>query len=154
MAAKPLKVYLDTSIFNFLLTADEDDREITTKALNEIMKIGALYISEVVIREINAAAEPKRSQLTDKISFYSPKLLLIDNETQSLAAKYIAEGVIPEKYADDARHIAIATVYGIEVIVSWNFEHIVKLKTRREVNGINLLSGYREIEICSPEEVF
>ena len=146
--------YLDTSIFNFLLTADEDDREITTKALNEIMKIGALYISEVVIREINAAAEPKRSQLTDKISFYSPKLLLIDNETQSLAAKYIAEGVIPEKYADDARHIAIATVYGIEVIVSWNFEHIVKLKTRREVNGINLLSGYREIEICSPEEVF
>src|SRR3989338_733484 len=96
--------YLDTSIFNFLLTADEDDREITTKALNEIMKIGALYISEVVIREINAAAEPKRSQLTDKISFYSPKLLLIDNETQSLAAKYIAEGVIPEKYADDARH--------------------------------------------------
>ena len=44
-------------------------------------------------------------------------------------------------------------INGLEVIVSWNFEHIVKLKTRVMVNGINRLLGYHEIEICSPEEV-
>jgi len=52
-----------------------------------------------------------------------------------------------------ALHIAMAVINGIEAIISWNFEHIVKLKTRIMVNGINRLLGYHEIEICSPEEV-
>jgi len=48
---------------------------------------------------------------------------------------------------------AIATVHHIDVVVTWNLEHMVKLKTRREVKAINILEGYREIEICTPMEV-
>ena len=84
---------------------------------------------------------------------FNPLLLEIDLETEELAERYIDEGVIPERYRGDALHIAVAVVNGIEVIISWNFEHIVKLKTRVMVNGINRLLGYHEIEICSPEEV-
>lgn len=83
----------------------------------------------------------------------SPLLLEIDNEAEELAERYLREGIIPERYRGDALHIAVAVVNEIEVIISWNFEHIVKLKTRTMVNGANRLLGYSDIEICSPEEV-
>ena len=70
-----------------------------------------------------------------------------------MADRYIKERIIPQGYRSDAIHIAVAVINGIDAIVSWNFEHIVKLKTRVMVNGINRLLGYHEIEICSPEEV-
>ncbi len=80
-------------------------------------------------------------------------LLEVDIEAEELAERYIREGIIPIRYRSDALHIAVAVINGIEAIVSWNFEHIVKLKTRVMVNGVNRLLGYHEIEICSPEEV-
>lgn len=83
----------------------------------------------------------------------NPLLLEVDIETEELAERYIREGIIPIRYRSDALHIAAAVVNGIDVIVSWNFEHIVKLKTRVMVNGVNRLLGYHEVEICSPEEV-
>jgi len=61
--------------------------------------------------------------------------------------------IIPEKYRADALHIAFATFYEMDVLVSYNLRHIVKLKTRRLVNYINLLEGYRNLEIGTPEEV-
>lgn len=61
--------------------------------------------------------------------------------------------MIPAKYEDDAFHIAIATVNNMDAIISWNFKHIVKLKTKKEVAGLNLLMGYKEIDIYSPLEV-
>lgn len=54
---------------------------------------------------------------------------------------------------NDALHLAAAVVHEFDVVISWNFEHLVKLKTRQAVNGLNRLLGYREIEIVSPEEV-
>jgi hypothetical protein len=83
----------------------------------------------------------------------SPFLLELDLEAIELADRYVKEGIIPARYRSDALHIAAAVTNGIDVIVSWNFEHIVKLKTRVMVDGVNKLLGYHEIEICSPEEV-
>ena len=74
-------------------------------------------------------------------------------KAEFLAEKYIDEGVIPVRHRDDALHIAIATVNNFDVIVSWNFEHMVKTKTRREVQGVNTLMGYRFIDIATPTEV-
>lgn len=83
----------------------------------------------------------------------NPFLLEVNIEAEELAERYVKEGIIPQRYRSDALHIAMAVINGIEAIISWNFEHIVKLKTRIMVNGINRLLGYHEIEICSPEEV-
>ena len=91
--------------------------------------------------------------MEDLIRKTNPLLLGIDLETEELAERYIKEGIIPEKYRSDALHIAVSVINGIDVIVSWNFEHIVKFKTRVMVDGVNKLLGYHEIEICSPEEV-
>lgn len=152
---KKQKYYLDTSIFNFILTdKDTARRDITAEVIKRISQESELFISEIVLAEIDRSQEPKRSELANLVKKIAPGILVIDDETETLAIKYIQAGIIPEKYRDDAFHIASAVTNEIDIILSWNFEHIVKLKTRREVNGLNMISGYRLVEICSPEEVY
>ena len=152
---KKIKYYLDTTIFNFVFAEGETEKkDITIKLFRDLPLIAeGIYISDEVIREISRASEPRRSQLEGLLRESSPLLLEIDLESEKMADRYIEEGIIPERYRSDALHIAVAVINGIDAIVSWNFEHIVKLKTRVMVNGINRLHGYHEIEICSPEEV-
>lgn len=152
---KKIKYYLDTTIFNFVFAeSDTEKKEITVKFFKDLtLTADSIYISDEVIREVSRAPEPRKSQLEGLIRDTNPFLLEIDLETEELAERYVREGIIPERYRSDALHIAVAVTNGIDVIVSWNFEHIVKLKTRVMVDGVNKLLGYREIEICSPEEV-
>lgn len=77
----------------------------------------------------------------------------VNEEVEILADEYIKRGIIPVKYGPDAVHIAVATINNLDVVVSWNLEHMVKHKTRVEVMGINTFMGYRGIDICSPREV-
>ena len=63
---------------------------------------------------------------------------------------YVQAGVIPVTHIDDATHIAVASVNRLDAVVSWNYQHMVKLKTKREVNAINLLRGYPLLEIVDP----
>lgn len=74
-------------------------------------------------------------------------------EIENLASLYIKNKIIPQRYEEDAIHIAVAVINDLDVIVSWNFKHIVKVKTKLSVNGINRMEGYKEIEIYSPMEV-
>lgn len=144
-----LKYYFDTSILNFYI-----EGEITTKRMVEkIMKEGEIYISDVVLEEINRCEINKRKRLFDLVNFIQPVLLEITDEVGIVAERYIEEGIIPEKYFNDALHIAIAVVNEIDILVSWNFEHIVKLKTKKVVSGVNRILGYKDIEICFPQEL-
>jgi hypothetical protein len=76
-------------------------------------------------------------------------VLDVNEDIRELALKYIDEGIIPRKCFDDATHIAIATYYNCDCIVSWNFKHIVRAKTIIGANGINKLMGYKGIVIIS-----
>lgn len=152
---KKIKYYLDTTIFNFVFAeGDDEKKDITLKLFKDLPLIAeGVFISDEVIREISRANEPRKSQLEGLVRKANPLLLEVDIEVEELAERYIKEGIIPLRYRSDALHIAVAVINGIKAIVSWNFEHIVKLKTRVMVNGVNRLLGYHEIEICSPEEV-
>lgn len=152
---KKLQLYLDTSIFNFVIAQDApQEREITLKLFEEIRKGEyEVFISSVVVAEINRAPIETASRLRKLIQEINPEELFIDDTVHALAKKYLEQGIIPLKYEDDALHIAVASVNDLDVIVSWNFKHIVKMKTKREVTGINALMGYKEIEIYSPLEV-
>ena len=81
------------------------------------------------------------------------EVLTFDEEAYDLAQEYVRRGVFPEEYTSDANHVAIAVVNGISYFASWNFRHLVKVNTRREVNLINALSGYGQIEIIAPPEL-
>ena len=63
------------------------------------------------------------------------------------------QNIVPSKFRDDALHIATATVINVDVLVSWNFEHIVNLNRIRQFNSINIIEGYKELEIRTPQEV-
>jgi len=152
---RKIKCYIDTSVLNFFFAEDDiAKRNVTIRFFDQLNTIfDQVYISDEVIREVRASSEPRRSQLEKLIEKTDPILLEINTEVDELANRYVAEGIIPERFGSDAIHIAIATVNEIDVVISWNFEHIVKLKARIMVNAVNILMGYREIEICSPEEV-
>ena len=95
----------------------------------------------------------KREKIQEAISKLKFEELKVNDESEQLANKYIQAKITPEKYKNDALHIAIAVINNIDVIISWNMSHIVKLKTIVEVNKINKKLGYKEILINTPEEV-
>jgi hypothetical protein len=64
-----------------------------------------------------------------------------------------SKGIIPLKYRTDGVHIAVAAVNDLDLIISMNFQHIVKRKTKIGTGNINALNGYRSVEICTPVEV-
>jgi predicted nucleic acid-binding protein len=152
---RKLRIYLDTSVLNFYYAEDSPkEMAITRQLFTEIAdNLFEAFISAVVIDEVEAAEEAIRHPLTNLIITYDLKILETDPEVDYLAQKYIENKIIPPKYGRDAYHIAYTTIYELDLILSWNYEHIVKLKTKTGVNGINKLEGYREIEICSPWEV-
>lgn len=152
---KKITLYLDTSVLNFYFAEDSPgDMRVTKELLSEIKK-GAYeaFISATVLEEIAKAPQAKKAALLELIAEYKLPALEINEEIEALASKYVKNGIIPAKFEEDAVHIAIAVVNNLDVIVSWNFRHIVKLKTKFAVNGINKQEGYKDIEIYSPREV-
>ncbi|MBI4431672.1 MAG: PIN domain-containing protein [Candidatus Omnitrophica bacterium] len=153
---KPLKVYLDTSILNFAVSVQDVpyEKEATLNLLQQVKKGKFLaYISQVTLDEILKAGEAKRNELIKIVEQVNPEELPITEEAVALANRYIESKIIPANNRNDALHIAVATIYNLDVVVSWNFEHMVKLKTRREVPAVNALMLYKGIEICSPLEM-
>lgn len=152
---KKLKIYLDTTIISFLYAEDAQEKMAITKEFWEMAIAGKFEIvfSQVTMREILRCSEPKRSIMTDFLQKINYRVFEINEEMLVLADKYVEEGFIPQKYKDDAFHLAAATVDNCDIILSWNFTHIVKAKTIFGVNGVNTMLGYRHIEIMSPESL-
>lgn len=153
---RALRLYLETTVWNFLAT--EKEEKITrsvTKLYREVdSKRYKMYISPLVIVEIERTKEKKRyNMVRNLIKEYKPELLEDVVEVGRLANRYFSAKIILEKYRADALHIAFASFYEMDVLVSYNLRHIVKLKTRRLANYINLLEGYKILEIGTPEEV-
>ena len=88
--------------------------------------------------------------MAERVDF---RILERSAEAEELADRYVSEGIIPESHSDDALHLAMATVAEADMVVSWNFRHMVNVARIRGVNGVNLITGYRQIDVRSPEEV-
>ena len=76
------------------------------------------------------------------------------NSTVLLSEAYIEDAVVGPTHRVDAQHIAIATVQRVDILVSWNFQHVVKWSRIRAFNAVNLKQGYPPLEIRSPQEVY
>ena len=77
----------------------------------------------------------------------------LPEQTEDLRDAYLAAGVLKPKWADDALHVAHATAARAEVIVSWNFKHLVNPARIRGFNGVNASQGYGPIVIMTPEDL-
>lgn len=149
------KMFVETSVFNFAFADDSPEKHEDTLSLLEEIRQGkyAPYTSSYVLEELEAAPEPKRIKMLTMAAEYSMIVTPPTEEATQLADMYIQEGIIPRKHLLDALHIATATVYDLDFIVSYNFKHIVKRKTVTMTEAINLRAGYRRIGIFSPTEV-
>jgi len=149
-----LRAYFETTILNRYF---EDGREYATETKALFAKIAdggiSAFTSAVVLEEIDRAPEPKRSQMLELIVQHDVTVLEVIQEAYDLADVYIEMGIIPTRFRLDGVHIAMASIYGMDCIISLNFHHINKLKTKTAVEIINRMKGYNNPFICTPAEV-
>jgi predicted nucleic acid-binding protein len=146
-----IKIYLDTSIISALFDKRTPERMSLTKQFWDKISEYNVFISELVINEIKGTSEPLQSQMVEKVSNFTN--LFITEKEYDLANAYIENKIFPIKYYDDALHVSTATTNEIGILLSWNFTHLVKLKTRRMVSLINTMHNYNPIEIITPPEL-
>lgn len=143
-------LYLDTSVLGGYF---DDERKQPTQELWRQMESGLwrFVCSDVTSEEIEGAPERVRSLL---LTTFPPETIIeTTDEMDALASAYVAQGVVTGKYEDDARHVAACTVSGLNLLVSWNFRHLVNVQRETGFNAVNLLQGYQTIRIISPMEL-
>ena len=145
---------METTVFNYYFDEDRPGHEDVLR-LFEAIRAGEFeaYTSDLVVEELENAQEPKRSKMLSLIEYYRPKPLENSSETQRLGRLYVEKGVIPASQIFDSLHIAIASVYELDCIVSYNFHHINRNKTRIMTASINRKEGYSGIMIATAKEV-
>lgn len=150
---KKEKIYLDTSVISAYFDARLKQRQEDTGVFfRVIVPHYEVYVSEITVRELSETKDDVlRKRFLRIIEEF--KVLRINPEIIALAEKYIKDAVFSRKYFDDALHIAVASYYKMSCLVSWNFEHIVKVKTRRLVNLENRRNNFEVLEIVSPLEL-
>jgi predicted nucleic acid-binding protein len=155
---KKLKIYLDTSVINFLFADDAPEKRDATRKFfeNHITKYEAV-VSAVVLEEINRTKDiSQRDKLTGKIKEYDLGEVPLEpkEEVTNLADAYVEAGVIPEKKYEDALHVALCTIHSIDVLVSWNFEHLANINKERRILAVSQKNGYfYPLRITTPLEV-
>ncbi len=145
------RVYIDTSVIGGCF--DIEFKEWSIKLFNEFKSGEKIaVVSDITLDELELAREEIREVLNDIPESFK-EFILSDDESDNLANKYIKEKAVSNKYYEDAQHIAIATIHKVDVLVSWNFKHIVNLERIRKYNAVNLMNGYPMIEIRNPREI-
>jgi hypothetical protein len=149
------KIYLETTLFNFYVDEDRGDAHLDTVKLFKEIAAGKYeaYSSDYVVDELKKATVEKYKKMMGLFNEYDIPILGMSDEADRLADIYVAEGVIPPRYRSDGLHIALATANDLDMIISMNFQHIVKRKTVKMTGHINTMNGYRAVEIYSPMEV-
>jgi hypothetical protein len=157
------KVYIETTLFNFYFA--EKGKQYygktvkycqDTKRFFEAIKAGKFepYTSEYVIDEIEEENnEEHRLEMLKLIADYGITILPRDEKVEWLAGQYIDITAIPETFPDDALHIASTVIYGLDFIVSLNFQHIVKDRAIQITAQVNESEGYKNVGIYEPGEV-
>lgn len=152
-----MDLYVETSVWNMRVDAEDVNRQkrAVTESFFRHAETGRhrLFISPLVVNEITA--DPNRvhrQTLEDEIARSPLRILEQTQEVLLLGRAYVENGIIAEKYEDDAVHIAYAVVNELDAIVSWNLRHIVKTRTRQGVLRYNQVKGLHMPDIATPEE--
>lgn len=147
---RSISVYADTSVFGGVF---DDEFAAPSKTFVDAVMTGrfTLLTSELVRQEIAAGPQAVRQLFDDMLPLAD--IATVAPETLQLQQAYLAAGIVSERFATDALHVALATVSGASMIVSWNFRHIVNFQKIPKYNAVNKLNGYSDIAIYSPLEV-
>ena len=145
------RIYADTSVIGGC--EDQEFAEHSIRLLDSFVRGDhVLVLSSLTVQELLEAPAQVRGRLAS-VPEKHIETLQFDAEAMDLAEAYVAAAVLSSRMRVDAQHIAIATVGRVDVLVSWNFKHIVNLERIHGYNSVNLRKGYPMIEIRTPREV-
>jgi hypothetical protein len=151
------KIYLETSVISYLTSWPSRDlivaanQRITQDWWQSHHQDFDLFISQLVVQEASAGDEDaarRRLEVTADIP-----LLALSEEAVTFAEKLVKEGPMPPQAVEDALHIAVATLNGMDYLLTWNFRHIANATMRYKIERICRLSGYEPPIICTPQEL-
>jgi predicted nucleic acid-binding protein len=150
-----VRLYLDTSVLGAVCDPGPEERLVSTHRLLTGLADGRWEgcISTLVLEEVERASDSIRERIASELQRSPFTILEESSESLTLAQAYVAAGAIPADYEDDARHVAIATINDIRVIVSWNFRHMVNIERKRKINSVNLREGFQLLDLVSPLEI-
>jgi predicted nucleic acid-binding protein len=145
------RVYIDTSVIGGCCDPEFEE---WSNRLFDNFRAGVLepVVSSITESEL-LEAPVEVVEIYQELQDMDLTIVEVSSEALELANTYIARGILTPKYRNDALHIAIATIANVDVLVSWNFQHIVRLDKIRRFNAVNLELGYKLIDIRSPREV-
>ncbi len=148
---KKLRIYLDTSVFGGFF---DDEFQEFTKPLFERVNIGEFTVLFSIILEEEIELAPEKAQnLVRAIAIENTEFLIETEDIVALSSEYISEKVVGNTSNSDCLHIALATINQADLILSWNFKHIVNVMRIKGYNSINIKNGYKQLEIRSPKEL-
>lgn len=150
-------VYLETTVVSYLAARPSRDlilaahQQVTHHWWAEHAQRFQLFVSQAVIREA-AAGDATAAQR--RLSFLDPlPLLELNPATLALAEQLIAARALPPQAVEDALHIAVATVHGMDFLLTWNMKHIANATMRGQIEATCRAAGYHPPVICTPEEL-
>jgi len=150
-------VYIETSIIGYLTARPSNNLilmanlEATRQWWETRRTQFSLYISQVVLDEV---ARGDREIATKRLELlHDFPLLEVSADVQNLADQFLSKSNLPPKAADDALHIAAATVYGLDYLLTWNCRHIANAQIQKKLAQITVDAGYELPTICTPYEL-
>jgi hypothetical protein len=148
---KKLRIYCDTSVFGGCF--DPEFREASNRLFREFQESRAiLVLSDITLQELKEAP-PQVKNLLAGIPATQLEMIEESEEIVALRDAYLRAGILGPASIEDASHVATASIAAVDLIVSWNFKHIVRYNKIRQYHAINLLEGYPIVAIHSPNEV-
>jgi predicted nucleic acid-binding protein len=153
----PPTVYVETSVISYY--AARPSRDIVTTARQTLTQEWwedardkfDLYVSVLVVEESKSGgAEAAQRRLS---AMSRLPILEINDTAERLARRFLEEGAIPQSSPEDALHIALATVHGMDFLLTWNFRHINNAEMKTRIRTIIEAAGFESPVICSPEEL-
>lgn len=151
MSKRVQRIYMDTSVIGGC--CDDEFRDASRKLIEMAKDGGILFlISDLMLAELERAPTEVQ-RVIDEIPDASVEEVHASKESRALRDAYLKAGVVGPTHRNDAHHVALATMTRADIIVSWNFKHIVHYDRIRGFNAVNMQEGYGVIAIHSPLEV-
>lgn len=151
------KVYVETSIISYLTARLSRDlivaanQQLTQEWWLERRADFELYISQLILEEIRSGDPGAAAERIQAIR--ETPMLVLNDAAIDLAERLTQKGALPRKAGSDALHIAIATVHGLDYLLTWNCKHLANAVLRKQVEQLCRIAGYEPPTICTPQEL-
>ena len=149
-------VYIETSVISYLVSKPSINiitaaRQAATHKMWKKLNQWNCYVSDLVLQEASSGDKKQAEKRNEKLEKF--EILPINDNVEILANALLKGKAIPEKFSEDALHIAVAAVYSIDIIVTWNFKHINNPFTKMMIRQVIGNNNYSCPELCSPDEL-